>query len=119
MGKVNDCECEDLAEYDDGTMSCNGCGRIFMVCAGCSESGGAGMPVYHAPPLCGPPEQRLRAAERAWAAAGYPPDGPILDERDDAIGARLAELPTAPPGQRYAVTDDGDLVLCEDVVPAL
>lgn len=47
-----DCEHDNCTDQANGREVCNDCGMVFLVCPGCSEAGGAGLPVYHAEPLC-------------------------------------------------------------------
>lgn len=44
---------QDDCEHDRAGEQCPDCGMVFVYCQGCSEAGGAGMPIYHGAPVCG------------------------------------------------------------------
>lgn len=57
--------------------------------------------------------QRLRDANAAWVAAGYPPIGPACDAAQDAFREVVTSLSPPPAGLRYAFDDAGEVVLCD------
>lgn len=60
------CEHEESTEKNElGDSICLGCGMALIYCHGCSDAGGAGLPIYHAPPACSP-----RCEARFPAVAG-------------------------------------------------